>query len=61
MTLADTDFAYESDLEVVRNSTTDEILKQKVIENLKRQNRGRREPYVRQITALQHRIQAMAA
>jgi hypothetical protein len=60
-TLADIDFAYGSDLEIVQNSATDEVLKRKVIEKLQQQHRERRAPYMRQITALQHRIQLMAA
>ena len=60
-TLADIDFAYESDLEVVQNSATDAILKRKVIERLQQQHRERREPYIRQITALQRRFMPMAA
>jgi hypothetical protein len=60
-TLADIDFAYESDLEVVQNSATDEVLKRKVIERLQQQHRERREPYIRQITALQRRFLPMAA
>jgi hypothetical protein len=60
-TLADIDFAYESDLEVVQNSATDEILKRKVIERLQQQHRERREPYIRQIKALQRRFLPMAA
>jgi hypothetical protein len=60
-TLADIDFAYESDLEVVQNSAVDEVLKQKVVEKLQQQYRARREPYIRQIATLQRRIQPMAA
>ena len=60
-TLADIDFAYESDLEVVQNSATDEVLKRNVIERLQQRHRERREPYIRQITALQRRFLPMAA
>ncbi|WP_046866270.1 hypothetical protein [Microvirga massiliensis] len=60
-TLADIDFAYESDVDVVRNSAADEVLKRKVIARLEQQNRERREPYVRQLTALQHRLESMVA
>jgi hypothetical protein len=60
-TLADIDFACESDLEVVQNSAVDEVLKQKVVEKLQQQYRARREPYIRQIATLQRRIQPMAA
>jgi hypothetical protein len=41
-TLADIDFAFESDLEVVENSATDETLKRKIIERLREQHRERR-------------------
>ena len=60
-TLADIDFAYESDLEVVQNRAVEEVLKQKVVEKLQQQYRARREPYIRQIATLQRRIQPMAA
>ncbi|WP_048709328.1 hypothetical protein [Microvirga massiliensis] len=59
--LADIDLAYESDLEVIQNSAIDGVLKQRAIENLQQQHRERRKPSVRQLTALQHRIQAIAA
>jgi hypothetical protein len=60
-TLADLDFAYESDLEVVRNSATDAVLKRKVIDKLQQQHRERREPYVRQLTAVERQIRQQAA
>jgi hypothetical protein len=59
-TLADIDFAHESDREVVQNSAADEDLKRKVIEKLQ-QHWEHRAPYLRQITALQGRLQPMAA
>ncbi len=43
--LADFDFAYESNLEVVQNSAIDEAPKQQVVENLRQQHCERREPY----------------
>jgi hypothetical protein len=46
-TLADLDFAYESDLEVVKNSATDELLKRAIVAKLERQHCERRAPYVR--------------
>ena len=58
-TLADIDFAFGSDLEVVENSATDETLKRKIIERLREQHRERRAPYVRQIDALQQGIQQL--
>jgi hypothetical protein len=43
-TLADIDFAFESDLEVVQNSATDDVLKRKIVERLQKQHRERRAP-----------------
>ena len=43
-TLPDIDFAYESDLEAVRNNAADEILKQKVIENIHLQHQEDAKP-----------------
>jgi hypothetical protein len=60
-TLADIDFAFESDLEVVENSATDEALKRKIIERLREQHRERRDPYVRRIDALQQGFQQLVA
>jgi hypothetical protein len=60
-TLADIDFAYESDLEVIQTSAVDEVLKQRAVEKLQQQHYARRKPYLRQIAALQHRILPMAA
>jgi hypothetical protein len=58
--LADIDFTYESGLEAVKNSPTDEALKQAVVGKLQ-QHRERRFPCVRQRAALQERIRAKAA
>jgi len=60
-TLADIDFAFERDLEVVENSATDEVLKRRIVERLREQHRERRAPYVRQIDALQTRLQSLVA
>jgi hypothetical protein len=60
-TLADIDFAFENDLEVVENSTTDEVLKRKVLGKLHEQHRERREPYLRQLATLENRIKKLAA
>jgi hypothetical protein len=54
--IANIDFAYESDVEVVQNSTTDEVLKKKVVSNLQQHHRERREPYLIQLATLQDRI-----
>ena len=60
-TLADIDFAYESDIDVVQNSTTGEILKRNVLKKLHEQHCERREPYLRQLAALEDRIRKLAA
>jgi hypothetical protein len=60
-TLADIDFAFESDLEVVETSATDEALKRKIVERLREQHRERRAPYVRQIDAIQKKLQLLVA
>jgi hypothetical protein len=53
--LADIDFAHECDLEAVRKSTTDEVLKRKILQKLDQQHQERRAPYVDRIAALQQR------
>ena len=60
-TLADIDFAHQSDIETVRNSSAEEWLKQTTIRKLQQRHRERREPYVRQLKALQARIRGLAA
>ncbi len=60
-TLADIDFAHESDIETVRNSLAEDWLKQTTIRKLQQRHRERREPYVRRLEALQERIRALAA
>ena len=60
-TLADIDFAFKSDLESVRNNTTDEPLKRKVIEKLHEHHRERRALYVRQLEVLQEQIREFVA
>jgi hypothetical protein len=59
--LADIDFEHESDIETIRNSSVDEWLRQVVIRKLQERHQERRAPYVRQLAALQKRIQAAAA
>jgi hypothetical protein len=61
VTLAEIDFAFESDVEVVKNSATDESLKRTVIATLQQRHRERRVAYVHQLAALQERIDAVAA
>jgi hypothetical protein len=60
-TLAEIDFAFESDVEVVKNSATDESLKRTVIATLQQHHRQRRAACVHQLAALQKRIDAVAA
>lgn len=60
-TLADIDFAFESDLELVENSAMNGALKRKTIERLQEQHRARRTPYVRQIDVLQQSVQQLLA
>jgi hypothetical protein len=60
-TLAEIDFAFESDVEVVKNSATDESLKRTVITTLQQHHRERRAACVHQLAALQERIDAVAA
>jgi hypothetical protein len=61
VTLAEIDFAFESDVEVVKNSATDESLKRTVIATLQQRHRERGVAYVHQLAALQERIDAVAA
>jgi hypothetical protein len=60
-TLDDIDFAHQSDIETVRNSSAEHWLKQSTIHRLQQLHRERREPHVRQLEAVQERIRAMAA
>jgi hypothetical protein len=59
--LATIDFEHESDLETIRNSSVDEWLRQITIRKLQERHHERRTPYVRQLAALQKRIQSAAA
>ena len=59
--LADIDFAHESDIETVRPRAAEDWLKQATIRKLQQLHRERREPYVRRLEALQERIRALAA
>ena len=60
-TLADIDYEHESDIETVRNSAADELLKQATIRKLQERRQRRRAPYVRKLEGLQKHIQVMAA
>ena len=59
--LADFDFAHQSDIETVQASSVDEGVKRAVIAVMTERHCKRREPYLRQITTLEKRIQAVAA
>ena len=60
-TLADVEFAHECELDAVRHSTTDEVLKETIVRKLQRQHRERRAPYIRQIDALHEQTDAVPA
>jgi hypothetical protein len=60
-TLAKMDFEHESDIETIGDSSADEWLKQTAIRTLQERHRKRRAPFVRQLTMLQERLQAIAA
>ena len=59
--LADIDFVHASEVALIRDSDADEWLKQSVIRRLEERHRERRTPYVRQLTAVEERIRALAA
>lgn len=58
---ADVDFMHQCDIEAVRNSPSEEALKQATIRKLQLRHEEQREPFVRQLEALQDRIRALAA
>jgi hypothetical protein len=59
--LADIDFAHESDIETVRNSSAGEWLKQTVIGRLQARHQERRASYVQQLERLEKQILTRAA
>jgi hypothetical protein len=59
--LADIDFAHESDIETVRNSSADQWLKQTVIGRLQARHQERRASYVQQLERLEKQILTRAA
>jgi hypothetical protein len=59
--LADIDLVHASEVALIRDSDADEWLKQSVIRRLDERHRERRAPYVRQLAAVEERIQALAA
>lgn len=60
-TLADIDFAHESDLETVKNSAIEAPLTRKFVEKLQQQHQERRAPYVQQVAVLRERMRVAAA
>jgi hypothetical protein len=56
-TLADIDFAYQKDREIILTSATEEPLKQRVIATLAKRHHERRDPYLRKIDKLERQIQ----
>ncbi len=58
--LVEIDHAYEVDLETVRTSDAPIPIKQKVIDTLRQRHQERRAPFVRQLEALQRRMQVAA-
>ena len=59
--LADLDFAFESDLEAIKRSAVDEVLKQQAMARLHDRHRERRAPHLAQLAKLERRIKALAA
>ena len=60
-TLADIDFAFESDLETIKESAADETLKQQAMARLQARRGELRAPYLRQRARLEERINALTA
>jgi hypothetical protein len=60
-TLADLDFAFESDLETITQSAADEVLKRQAIARLHERHHERRAPHLQQLAKLEQRIRALAA
>lgn len=56
-TLADIDFQFEKDLEVIRASAIDEALRHTAIMNLRQQHYERRAAYLGDIAALEKRME----
>ena len=59
--LADLDFAFESDLEAIKRSAVDEVLKHQAMARLRDRHRERRAPHLAQLAKLERRIKALAA
>lgn len=57
--LADLDFALERSIESVRANGTDEVQKREAINLLRKRHQERRAPYLRELSELQKRIEAI--
>ena len=60
-TLADIDFAFETDLQAARAAATEGDLRHRIIERLVTRHREQREPYVRQLSILEGRMRRLIA
>ena len=58
-TLADLDFAYEQERErLIANDTQNQVVRKRALERLNERHHERREPYIRQLEAIQAKISA---
>jgi hypothetical protein len=57
--LADIDCAHEKNLDSIRHSTADESQKRELLNLLRKRHQERRAPYIRELEALQQRIDAI--
>lgn len=60
-TLADIEFAHQSEVEAVRSSSVEESLNQVLIRELQERHRERREPYARQLEVLREHISTITS
>ena len=60
-TLADIDFDYEKEREKLSRISPDTVSGTRALERLKARHRERREPYIRQLAALQQRMTELRA
>ena len=60
-TLADIDFEHERELDKMKNSATDALLKERMIKKLEQRHRERRHPYVQELMALEARMRLVLA
>ena len=58
-TLADLDFTYEQERErLIANDTQNQVVRKRALERLNERHHERREPYIRQLEAIQAKISA---